>query len=66
MSEYNPFIWNDGTPSIFAVKERSPEAIRKALAAAKLAASRVNPESHIAYTNRHAADKTNAVRNSTT
>ena len=65
MSEYNPFDWRDGTPSIFAPKQRTPEAIRKSMLAAKLAATRVNPESNIAYTHRNAADKTNAIRNST-
>jgi hypothetical protein len=65
MSEYNPFDWRDGTPSIFAPKERSPEAIQKANAAAKLAARRVNKESHIAFSSRDADDRTNAIRNST-
>lgn len=65
MSEYNPFDWQDGTPSIFAVKERSPGTIRKAAAAAKLAATRVNKPSNIGFSNREADDRTNAIRNST-
>jgi hypothetical protein len=65
MSDYNPFDWDDGTPSIFAQKERSPDTIRKALAAAKLAATRVNKPSHVGFSNRSADDRTNAIRNST-
>lgn len=64
MSEYNPFDWR-GPSESGLVKERSPEAIQKANAAAKLAAIRVNPESHIAFSNRESSDRTNAIRNST-